>query len=162
MMCYLPDWYQEIGFTYFWGLFSKYNLQNNILLVQFLWKSRWWLTVFLRKIWQNTWTNMDPTCDILVEWTISNHKGVGTCWAFYPFVCVFFHSSSLTEMEKWMEDIKVATETANTSNGPSSDLLTSNLTNNRKLQHCQTVEMYISVCKSGKINSIYTVTISKY
>lgn len=67
-------------------------------------------------------------------------------------VCVwgFFHSSSLTEMEKWMEDIKAAIETANTSNGPSSDLLTSNLTNNRKLQQCQTIEMYTSVCKSGK------------
>ncbi|XP_041806210.1 FERM, ARHGEF and pleckstrin domain-containing protein 1 [Chelmon rostratus] len=40
-------------------------------------------------------------------------------------------ASSLTEMQKWMEDIKVAIETAKTSNGPSSDLLTSNLTDNK-------------------------------
>lgn len=36
-----------------------------------------------------------------------------------------------------MEDIKVAIETAKTSNGPSSDLLTSNLTDNSKLLHTQ-------------------------
>ncbi|XP_073329110.1 FERM, ARHGEF and pleckstrin domain-containing protein 1 [Pagrus major] len=40
-------------------------------------------------------------------------------------------ASSLTEMEKWIEDIKVAIETAKTSNGPSPDLLTSNLTDNK-------------------------------
>ncbi|XP_071331043.1 FERM, ARHGEF and pleckstrin domain-containing protein 1-like [Trachinotus anak] len=40
-------------------------------------------------------------------------------------------ASSLTEMEKWMEDIKMAIETAKTSNGPSSDLLTSNLTDSK-------------------------------
>ncbi|XP_040004300.1 FERM, ARHGEF and pleckstrin domain-containing protein 1-like isoform X2 [Xiphias gladius] len=40
-------------------------------------------------------------------------------------------ANSLTEMEKWMEDIKMAIEMANTSNGPSSDLLTSNLTDNK-------------------------------
>ncbi|XP_035532889.1 FERM, ARHGEF and pleckstrin domain-containing protein 1-like [Morone saxatilis] len=40
-------------------------------------------------------------------------------------------ASSLTEMEKWMEDIKGAIEMAKTSNGPSSDLLTSNLTDNK-------------------------------
>uniref|UniRef100_A0A3Q1CN62 FERM, ARHGEF and pleckstrin domain-containing protein 1 n=1 Tax=Amphiprion ocellaris TaxID=80972 RepID=A0A3Q1CN62_AMPOC len=40
-------------------------------------------------------------------------------------------ASSLTEMEKWMEDIKMAIEMAKTSNGPSSDLLTTNLTDNK-------------------------------
>ncbi|XP_056245395.1 FERM, ARHGEF and pleckstrin domain-containing protein 1 isoform X2 [Seriola aureovittata] len=40
-------------------------------------------------------------------------------------------ASSLPEMEKWMEDIKMAIETAKTSNGPSSDLLTSNLSDNK-------------------------------
>uniref|UniRef100_A0A671W2F1 FERM, ARHGEF and pleckstrin domain-containing protein 1 n=1 Tax=Sparus aurata TaxID=8175 RepID=A0A671W2F1_SPAAU len=40
-------------------------------------------------------------------------------------------ASSLAEMEKWMEDIKVAIETAKTSNGPSPNLLTSNLTDNK-------------------------------
>ncbi|XP_069009994.1 FERM, ARHGEF and pleckstrin domain-containing protein 1 isoform X1 [Embiotoca jacksoni] len=40
-------------------------------------------------------------------------------------------ASSLTEMAKWMEDIKMAIEMAKTSNGPSSDLLTSNLTDNK-------------------------------
>ncbi|XP_008280716.1 FERM, RhoGEF and pleckstrin domain-containing protein 1 isoform X1 [Stegastes partitus] len=40
-------------------------------------------------------------------------------------------ASSLTEMEKWMEDVKMAIEMAKTSNGPSSDLLTSNLTDNK-------------------------------
>ncbi|XP_061579437.1 FERM, ARHGEF and pleckstrin domain-containing protein 1 isoform X1 [Cololabis saira] len=40
-------------------------------------------------------------------------------------------ASSLTEMEKWMEDIKVAIQMAKTSNGPSSDLLTSDLTDNK-------------------------------
>ncbi|XP_058468359.1 FERM, ARHGEF and pleckstrin domain-containing protein 1-like isoform X1 [Solea solea] len=43
-------------------------------------------------------------------------------------------ASSLTEMEKWMEDIKMAIETAKTSNGPSSDLLTNNLTDNKCLE----------------------------
>lgn len=62
-------------------------------------------------------------------------------------LCVF-HSSSLTEMEKWMEDIKMAIEVAKTSNGPSSDLLTSNLTDNSKLQkHTAQYTMYTSVCK---------------
>uniref|UniRef100_A0A7N6AMJ3 FERM, ARHGEF and pleckstrin domain-containing protein 1 n=1 Tax=Anabas testudineus TaxID=64144 RepID=A0A7N6AMJ3_ANATE len=40
-------------------------------------------------------------------------------------------ASSLTEMEKWVEDIKMAIEMAKTSNGPSSDLLTSNLTDSK-------------------------------
>ncbi|XP_039673923.1 FERM, ARHGEF and pleckstrin domain-containing protein 1-like isoform X1 [Perca fluviatilis] len=40
-------------------------------------------------------------------------------------------ASSLTEKEKWMEDIHVAIEMAKTSNGPSSELLTSNLTDNK-------------------------------
>uniref|UniRef100_A0A3P8U6M0 FERM, ARHGEF and pleckstrin domain-containing protein 1 n=1 Tax=Amphiprion percula TaxID=161767 RepID=A0A3P8U6M0_AMPPE len=40
-------------------------------------------------------------------------------------------ASSLTEMEKWMEDIKMAIEMAKTSNGPSSDLLPTNLTDNK-------------------------------
>uniref|UniRef100_A0A7N8XS80 FERM, ARHGEF and pleckstrin domain-containing protein 1 n=1 Tax=Mastacembelus armatus TaxID=205130 RepID=A0A7N8XS80_9TELE len=40
-------------------------------------------------------------------------------------------ASSLTEMEKWMEDIKTAIEMAKTRNGPSSELLTSNLTDNK-------------------------------
>ncbi|XP_029314634.1 FERM, ARHGEF and pleckstrin domain-containing protein 1 [Cottoperca gobio] len=40
-------------------------------------------------------------------------------------------ASSLTEMKKWMEDIQVAIETAKTSNGPSSELLTSNLIDNK-------------------------------
>ncbi|KAF0026388.1 hypothetical protein F2P81_021125 [Scophthalmus maximus] len=40
-------------------------------------------------------------------------------------------ASSLTEMEKWMEDIQTAIETAKTSNGPSSDLLSCNLTDNK-------------------------------
>ncbi|KAM9710069.1 FERM, ARHGEF and pleckstrin domain-containing protein 1 [Menidia menidia] len=40
-------------------------------------------------------------------------------------------SSSATEMKKWMEDIKMAIEMATTSNGPSSDVLTSNLTDNK-------------------------------
>uniref|UniRef100_A0A673BWN2 FERM, ARHGEF and pleckstrin domain-containing protein 1 n=1 Tax=Sphaeramia orbicularis TaxID=375764 RepID=A0A673BWN2_9TELE len=49
-------------------------------------------------------------------------------------------ASSLTEMEKWMEDIKVAIEMAKTSNGPSSDLLTSNMTDNSKSQHVFSAE----------------------
>ncbi|XP_028992331.1 FERM, ARHGEF and pleckstrin domain-containing protein 1 isoform X2 [Betta splendens] len=36
-------------------------------------------------------------------------------------------ASSLLEMEKWMQDIKAAVEVAKTSNGPSSDLLSSSL-----------------------------------
>uniref|UniRef100_A0A3Q0SQX2 FERM, ARHGEF and pleckstrin domain-containing protein 1 n=1 Tax=Amphilophus citrinellus TaxID=61819 RepID=A0A3Q0SQX2_AMPCI len=40
-------------------------------------------------------------------------------------------ASSLVEMEKWMEDLKVAIEMAKTSNGPSSELLTSSLTDNK-------------------------------
>ncbi|XP_029936064.1 FERM, ARHGEF and pleckstrin domain-containing protein 1 isoform X1 [Myripristis murdjan] len=40
-------------------------------------------------------------------------------------------ASSLSEMEKWMEDIKMAIDMAETSNGPSSDLLASNLTDNK-------------------------------
>ncbi|XP_029967253.1 FERM, ARHGEF and pleckstrin domain-containing protein 1 isoform X2 [Salarias fasciatus] len=40
-------------------------------------------------------------------------------------------ASSSAEMEKWMEDIKMAIEMATTSNGPSCDLLTSNLTDNK-------------------------------
>ncbi|KAF7215788.1 FERM, ARHGEF and pleckstrin domain-containing protein 1 isoform X3 [Nothobranchius furzeri] len=41
-------------------------------------------------------------------------------------------ASSLTEMEKWMGDIKMGIEIAKTSNGPSSELLTSNLTDNKE------------------------------
>lgn len=53
-------------------------------------------------------------------------------------------------MEKWMEDIKTAIEVAKTSNGPSSDLLTINLTENSKWLHKHTVEyqMYTSVCSA--------------
>ncbi|XP_075896056.1 FERM, ARHGEF and pleckstrin domain-containing protein 1-like isoform X2 [Nelusetta ayraudi] len=40
-------------------------------------------------------------------------------------------ASSLTEMERWMDDIRVAVETATTSNGPSSDILSCSLTNNK-------------------------------
>ncbi|CAN9497719.1 unnamed protein product [Ophioblennius macclurei] len=40
-------------------------------------------------------------------------------------------ASSSMEMEKWMEDIKMAIEMAKTSNGPSCDLLTSNLADNK-------------------------------
>ncbi|XP_031599086.2 FERM, ARHGEF and pleckstrin domain-containing protein 1-like isoform X3 [Oreochromis aureus] len=40
-------------------------------------------------------------------------------------------ASSLVEMEKWMEDVKMAIEMAKTSNGPSSELLTSSLTDNK-------------------------------
>ncbi|XP_041857771.1 FERM, ARHGEF and pleckstrin domain-containing protein 1 isoform X2 [Melanotaenia boesemani] len=40
-------------------------------------------------------------------------------------------ASSLKEMEKWMEDIKMAIEMAKTSNGPSSDVLTSSLPDNK-------------------------------
>jgi len=39
-----------------------------------------------------------------------------------------------------MEDIKMAVEMAKTSNGLSSELLTSNLTDNSKLQHKHTAE----------------------
>uniref|UniRef100_A0A672JNC5 FERM, ARHGEF and pleckstrin domain-containing protein 1 n=1 Tax=Salarias fasciatus TaxID=181472 RepID=A0A672JNC5_SALFA len=49
-------------------------------------------------------------------------------------------ASSSAEMEKWMEDIKMAIEMATTSNGPSCDLLTSNLTDNSKLPHKHTAE----------------------
>lgn len=45
------------------------------------------------------------------------------------------HSSSLAEMQKWMEDIRVAIEMAKTTNGLSSDLLTSSLTGSSKLEH---------------------------
>uniref|UniRef100_A0AAX7TWV5 FERM, ARHGEF and pleckstrin domain-containing protein 1 n=1 Tax=Astatotilapia calliptera TaxID=8154 RepID=A0AAX7TWV5_ASTCA len=38
---------------------------------------------------------------------------------------------SLVEMDKWMEDVKMAIEMAKTSNGPSSELLTSSLTDNK-------------------------------
>ncbi|KAL6100864.1 farp1 [Pungitius sinensis] len=41
-------------------------------------------------------------------------------------------ASSLIEMEKWMDDIQVAIDIANTSNGPSSDLLTSSLIVNKR------------------------------
>lgn len=56
--------------------------------------------------------------------------------------------SSLTEMEKWMDDIKMAIDMGKTSNGPSSDLLTSNLTDNSKLLHKLNVEydMYTFSC----------------
>ncbi|XP_071389361.1 FERM, ARHGEF and pleckstrin domain-containing protein 1 [Centroberyx affinis] len=40
-------------------------------------------------------------------------------------------ASSVAEMEKWMEDIKMAIDMAETSNGPSTDLLASNLTDNK-------------------------------
>lgn len=55
-------------------------------------------------------------------------------------ICVFFSSSSLVEMEKWMEDVKMAIEMAKTSNGPSSELLTSSLTDNSKLVRSHTAE----------------------
>lgn len=42
-------------------------------------------------------------------------------------------SSSLAEMQKWMEDMRVAIEMAKTTNGLSSDLLTCSLTGNSKL-----------------------------
>lgn len=45
-------------------------------------------------------------------------------------LCGFVLSSSLAEMQKWMEDIRVAIEMAKTTNGLSSDLLTSSLTGN--------------------------------
>ncbi|KAM8856565.1 FERM, ARHGEF and pleckstrin domain-containing protein 1-like [Spinachia spinachia] len=41
-------------------------------------------------------------------------------------------ASSLIEMEKWMDDIQVAIDIANTSNGPSSDLLTSSVIDNKR------------------------------
>ncbi|XP_008402290.1 FERM, RhoGEF and pleckstrin domain-containing protein 1 isoform X5 [Poecilia reticulata] len=41
-------------------------------------------------------------------------------------------ASSLTEMEKWMQDIKMAIEMAKTSNGPTSDVLTCTLTDNKE------------------------------
>lgn len=41
--------------------------------------------------------------------------------------------SSLAEMEKWMQDIKMAIDLAKTSNGPTSDVLTCTLTDNSKL-----------------------------
>uniref|UniRef100_A0A6Q2Y9T0 FERM, ARHGEF and pleckstrin domain-containing protein 1 n=1 Tax=Esox lucius TaxID=8010 RepID=A0A6Q2Y9T0_ESOLU len=40
-------------------------------------------------------------------------------------------ASSLSEMEKWMEDIKMAIDLAGSSNGPTSDLLASSLTDNK-------------------------------
>lgn len=54
-------------------------------------------------------------------------------------ICVF-SSSSLVEMDKWMEDVKMAIEMAKTSNGPSSELLTSSLTDNSKLVRSHTDE----------------------
>lgn len=54
-------------------------------------------------------------------------------------ICVF-SSSSLVEMDKWMEDVKMAIEMAKTSNGPSSELLTSSLTDNSKLVRSHTAE----------------------
>ncbi|KAM9343787.1 LOW QUALITY PROTEIN: FERM, ARHGEF and pleckstrin domain-containing protein 1-like [Pholidichthys leucotaenia] len=42
-------------------------------------------------------------------------------------------ASSVTEMEKWMEDIKMAIEMAKISNGPSSEVLTCTLTDNTPL-----------------------------
>uniref|UniRef100_A0A8C2XMJ7 FERM, ARHGEF and pleckstrin domain-containing protein 1 n=1 Tax=Cyclopterus lumpus TaxID=8103 RepID=A0A8C2XMJ7_CYCLU len=45
-------------------------------------------------------------------------------------MCVF-PSSSLMEMEKWMDDIQGAIETVKTSKGPSSDLLTCSLIDNK-------------------------------
>ncbi|XP_054887273.1 FERM, ARHGEF and pleckstrin domain-containing protein 1-like isoform X2 [Poeciliopsis prolifica] len=41
-------------------------------------------------------------------------------------------ASSLTEMEKWMQDIKMAIEMTKTSNGPTSDVLTCTLTDNKE------------------------------
>ncbi|XP_033842699.1 FERM, ARHGEF and pleckstrin domain-containing protein 1-like isoform X2 [Periophthalmus magnuspinnatus] len=40
-------------------------------------------------------------------------------------------ASSLSEMEKWIEDLKMAIEAVKTSNGPSTDLLMSNLNDNK-------------------------------
>lgn len=44
--------------------------------------------------------------------------------------CLVLLSSSLAEMRKWMEDIRVAIDVAKTTNGLSSDLLTCSLTGN--------------------------------
>uniref|UniRef100_A0A3Q3MUE9 FERM, ARHGEF and pleckstrin domain-containing protein 1 n=1 Tax=Labrus bergylta TaxID=56723 RepID=A0A3Q3MUE9_9LABR len=49
-------------------------------------------------------------------------------------------ASSLKEMEKWMEDIQGAIEMAKTSNGPSSDILSSNLTDSNKCPEDSLVE----------------------
>lgn len=93
---------------------------------------------------------MAQSCEILANGTISNHQAVLLRLMSVLFkghvehflhLCVF-HSSSLTEMEKWMEDIKMAIEVVKTSNGPSSDLLTSILTDNSKLLHGVEYEMY--------------------
>lgn len=47
-------------------------------------------------------------------------------------------------MEKWMEDIQMAIETVKTSNGPSSDILTSDLIENSKLLHKHTAAYKMS------------------
>lgn len=78
--------------------------------------------------------------------TISDHRAhpaATLCACFVQHsvpLCVFFSSSSLVEMEKWMEDVKMAIEMAKTSNGPSSELLTSSLTDNSKLVQNHTAE----------------------
>lgn len=43
-------------------------------------------------------------------------------------------ASCLTEMERWIEDIKMAVETVKASNGPSTDLLMTNLSDNKCLE----------------------------
>lgn len=54
-----------------------------------------------------------------------------------------FACSSLTEMERWMNDIRAAVETASTSNGPSSDILSCSLTNNSKSPCSHLLEMQV-------------------
>lgn len=58
-----------------------------------------------------------------------------------------FACSSLTEMERWMDDIRVAVETATTSNGPSSDILSCSLTNNSKSPCSHDVEMKVKTSR---------------
>lgn len=75
---------------------------------------------------------MDPTCDFRLRGQFLTTRALGRAEYFILLYVFFPHFSSLTEMEKWMEDINVAIETAKTSNGPSSDLLTSSLTDSSK------------------------------
>lgn len=128
------------------------------MLIQFPSKSRWWLCDVLSIIGRTlgpTWIQLVTSrCD---DW-LRMH---------FFHLCIFL-SSSLAEMEKWMEDIKVAIETAKTSNGPSPNLLTSNLTDNSKSLHEHTAEyeMFTSVCSAVwqkvEINRRFTVTVRKY
>lgn len=88
-----------------------------------------WIKHLLREQFLTTWLSC---CD---------------CWDVLSIVFLpTSPCSSLTEMENWIEDIKMAIEMAKTSNGPSSDLLTSNLTDNSKLLYKAPAEydMYIT------------------